>query len=77
MVMQNDNMRKGEFVVIVDGAVEHKKDSVISTEQEKLLQVLLKEVSIKTAVAMAVELTGLRKKIVYQAALMMSKDDDL
>ena len=77
LVMQNDNMRKGEFVVIVDGAVEHKKDSVISTEQEKLLQVLLKEVSIKTAVAMAVELTGLRKKIVYQAALMMSKDDDL
>ena len=77
LVTQNDNMRKGEFVVIVDGAVANKKDSVITTEQEKLLQVLLKEVSIKTAVAMAVELTGLRKKIVYQAALMMGKEDDL
>jgi len=34
----------------------------------------LKEVSIKTAVAMAVELTGVRKKILYQSALMMSKE---
>ena len=63
--------------MIVDGAVENKKDSVITAEQEKLLQVLLKEVSIKTAVAMAVELTGVRKKILYQSALMMGKEDDL
>ena len=74
LVMQNDNMRKGEFVVIVDGAVEKKRDSVITAEQEKLLQVLLKDVSIKTAVAMAVELTGVRKKILYQSALMMGKE---
>jgi 16S rRNA (cytidine1402-2'-O)-methyltransferase len=77
LVMQNDNMRKGEFVVIVDGAVENKRDSAITIEQEKLLQVLLKEVSIKTAVAMAVELTGVRKKILYQSALMMGKEDEL
>ncbi|MDD2658447.1 MAG: 16S rRNA (cytidine(1402)-2'-O)-methyltransferase [Methylococcales bacterium] len=69
LVAQNDNMRKGEFVVIVDGAVADKKKQIISAEQEKLLRVLLRECSIKSAVAMAVEITGVRKKLLYQAAL--------
>lgn len=71
LVEQNDNMRKGEFVVIVDGAVIDKKEQIITAEQEKLLRVLLRECSIKTAVAMAVEITGVRKKLLYQAALAM------
>ena len=74
LVEQNDNMRKGEFVVIVDGAVADKKEQIITAEQEKLLQVLLRECSIKTAVAMAVEITGVRKKLLYQAALAMNKE---
>jgi len=74
LVAQNDNMRKGEFVVIVDGAVADKKEHIISTEQEKLLRVLLRECSIKTAVAMAVEITGIRKKLLYQAALALDKE---
>lgn len=76
LVEQNDNMRKGEFVVIVDGAAPDKNEQVISAEQEKILRVLLAECSIKTAVAMAVEITGVRKKLLYQAALDMSKTKD-
>ena len=76
LVEQNDNMRKGEFVVIVDGAVVDKKEQMITPDQEKLLQVLLRECSIKTAVAMAVEITGVRKKLLYQAALEMDKAKD-
>ncbi|MDD1613635.1 MAG: 16S rRNA (cytidine(1402)-2'-O)-methyltransferase [Methylococcaceae bacterium] len=76
LVEQNDNMRKGEFVVIVDGAVADKKEQIITAEQEKLLKVLLRECSIKTAVAMAVEITGVRKKLLYQAALAMDKEKD-
>jgi 16S rRNA (cytidine1402-2'-O)-methyltransferase len=38
--------------------------------------VLLRECSIKTAVAMAVEITGVRKKLLYQAALAMDKEKD-
>ena len=76
LVEQNDNMRKGEFVVIVDGAVVDKKEQMITPDQEKLLQVLLRECSIKTAVAMAVEITGVRKKLLYQAALEMAKAKD-
>jgi 16S rRNA (cytidine1402-2'-O)-methyltransferase len=76
LVEQNDNMRKGEFVVIVDGAVADKKEQIITAGQEKLLRVLLRECSIKTAVAMAVEITGVRKKLLYQAALEMDKEKE-
>ena len=74
LVEQNDNMRKGEFVVIVDGAVVDKIDQILTAEQEKLLQVLLRECSIKTAVAMAVEITGIRKKLLYRAALAIDNE---
>jgi 16S rRNA (cytidine1402-2'-O)-methyltransferase len=74
MVSQNENMRKGEFVVIVDGAVVDKSEQLISPEQEKVLRILLRECSIKSAVAIAVEITGVRKKLLYQAALEIGKD---
>ena len=73
LVEQNANMQKGEFVVIVDGATIDKQQT-ITPEQQKILSILLKECSIKTAVAMAVEITGIRKKVLYQAALEMGKD---
>jgi 16S rRNA (cytidine1402-2'-O)-methyltransferase len=75
LVGHDANMRKGEFVVIVEGAAPDKKQPIITPEQQKILSVLLKECSIKTAVAMAVEITGVRKKVLYQAALDMGKGD--
>jgi 16S rRNA (cytidine1402-2'-O)-methyltransferase len=76
LVEQNNNMRKGEFVVIVDGAVADKNEQIITPEQKKILQVLLQECSIKTAVAMAVEITGVRKKLLYQVALIINKEKE-
>jgi 16S rRNA (cytidine1402-2'-O)-methyltransferase len=70
-------MRKGEFVVIVDGAVEDKKEQIVTPEQEKILNILLRECSIKTAVALAVEITGVRKKLLYQAALQLEKEKEI
>ena len=69
LVKNHDNMQKGEFVVLVEGAVVEKKIGLITEEQLRVLSVLLKECTIKTAVAMAVEITGARKKVLYQAAL--------
>jgi 16S rRNA (cytidine1402-2'-O)-methyltransferase len=71
LVAQDENMRKGEFVVIVDAAAENKHEAAISPEHEKILRILLKECTIKTAVGLAVEITGVRKKLLYQAALAM------
>lgn len=75
LVGQDENMRKGEFVVIVDGAEPEKKDQAITAEQERILKVLLAECPLKTAVALAVEITGGRKKVLYQAALAMAGHD--
>ncbi|MGR9035946.1 MAG: 16S rRNA (cytidine(1402)-2'-O)-methyltransferase [Gammaproteobacteria bacterium] len=72
-VEQDENMRKGEFVVIVDGAPPDKSEQAVSPEQLKVLSVLLRECSIKTAVAMAAEITGVRKNLLYQAALALAE----
>jgi len=71
-VKNNANMQKGEFVILVEGAVVEKKNATITEEQQRVLSVLLKECSIKSAVAMAVDITGARKKVLYQAALELS-----
>lgn len=73
LVEQDDNMRKGEFVVIVDGAEPEKKDQDLTDEQERVLKALLTACPVKTAVALAVEITGARKKALYQAALAMER----
>lgn len=74
LVTQDDNMRKGEFVVIVDGATKISKgDDALSAGQLKILAVLMRECSTKTAIKMAVEITGARKKLLYQAALGFEK----
>lgn len=75
LVANDDNMRKGEFVVIVSGAEAiDKSEQLLSDEQERILRVLLTECSIKTAVALAVDITGARKKSLYQAALVIAGD---
>ena len=73
-VQADENMRKGEFVVIVAGREIDTKEDDLSEEQQRILSLLLKECSIKTAVALAVEITGQRKKLLYQAALAMQDE---
>ena len=71
-VVNDDNMKKGEFVVIVSGATTADEQAQnITAEQQRVLAILLKGCPLKTAVALAVEITGARKKILYQAALGM------
>ncbi|MGZ4999480.1 MAG: 16S rRNA (cytidine(1402)-2'-O)-methyltransferase [Methylomonas sp.] len=69
LVKTDENMRKGEFVVIVAGHSSEKEDQGLGDEELRILKLLLKECSIKTAVALAVEITSQRKKLLYQAAL--------
>lgn len=74
LVEQDEYMQKGEFVVIVEGAAKiSKEDVLLSTGQKKILSLLMRECSTKTAVAIAVEITGARKKLLYQAALDLEK----
>ena len=75
LVTVDENMRKGEFVVIVTGADVKESKNDLSPEQIKTLTVLLQHCPLKTAVEMAVEITGGRKKLLYQAALALDKSD--
>jgi 16S rRNA (cytidine1402-2'-O)-methyltransferase len=70
-VQTDPNMRKGEFVVIVAGRKIDTEIQELSDEHMKILRLLLTECSIKTAVALATEITGQRKKTLYQTALQM------
>ncbi|MDD4914606.1 MAG: 16S rRNA (cytidine(1402)-2'-O)-methyltransferase [Methylococcales bacterium] len=70
-VSTDDNMRKGEFVVIVAGIRPATEEQTLGDEQRRILALLLKECSIKTAVALAADITGQRKKLLYQTALDM------
>ncbi|CCE25270.1 16S rRNA (cytidine(1402)-2'-O)-methyltransferase [Methylotuvimicrobium alcaliphilum] len=71
LVESDENMRKGEFVVIVEGAVIDKNNQALSAEHLSVLKILLNECSVKTAASLAAEITGAKKKVLYQAALEM------
>ncbi len=73
-VQSEANMQRGEFVVIVEGIKIDKKTQIINSEHTKLLQILLKECSIKTTASIAAKITGIRKKLLYQAALELRED---
>ncbi|ANG61944.1 16S rRNA (cytidine(1402)-2'-O)-methyltransferase [Marinobacterium aestuarii] len=65
---QDANQQKGEFVVLVQGAPAAAADDV-NVEAMRVLDVLLEELPIKQAAALAAKLTGLKKNFLYQAAL--------
>ena len=75
LIEQDSNMQRGEFVVMVSGITIEKKPDTLSEQQLKTLKILLTECSIKTAVKLAVEITGARKKLFYQAALKLSESN--
>lgn len=75
LMEQDSNMLRGEFVVIISGATIEKKPDTLTGQQLKTLKVLLTECSIKTAVALTVEITGARKKTLYQTALELSEPE--
>ena len=60
---------KGEFVVLVEGNSASEKNDTITLEHERILRILLKECSLKQAVRLCSEVTGVRKKSLYKRAL--------
>lgn len=73
-VQSDENMRKGEFVVVVAGTEQKQDQQQVSEQELHILRLLLQECSIKTAAALAAEITGQRKKLLYQAALAMQEN---
>lgn len=63
----DDNHRRGEFVLVVAGAPEVRNHG--GADYDGTLKVLLEELPLKQAVALAVKLTGGSRNVLYQRAL--------
>ncbi len=63
----DDNHRRGEFVLVVAGATEVQPED--EAQVERVLKILLGELPLKQAVALAVRLTGGNRSALYQRAL--------
>lgn len=67
------NQQKGEFVVLVAGAPEPEPQRV-DAEAERVLAVLLEELSVKQSAALAAKLTGTSRKRLYERALELRSE---
>ena len=66
---QNAYAEKGEFVIVVQGEGAQPVEQVLDEQTQQTLKILMSECSLKTAVDLATQITGVRKKLLYQAAL--------
>ena len=68
----DDNNRRGEFVVIVEGAPRG-VETVDDAEARRVIGVLLEELSTKQAAALGAKITGLKKNELYEMALRLAE----
>lgn len=68
-VAADSNQQRGECVVLVAGWQAPLGDDAVSAEAMRVLDLLLAEMPLKRAAALAAEITGVRKNLLYQVAL--------
>ncbi len=74
-VSADTNQRKGEIVLVVQGQTAKPASDEVNAEAERILKLLLNEVSTKKAAALTAKITGLRKNKLYQHALSLDSKD--
>ncbi len=72
-VASDSNQQRGECVVLVGGWSAPEGEEAISAEAQRVLDLLLAELPLKRAAALAAEITGVRKNLLYQVALEKQK----
>jgi 16S rRNA (cytidine1402-2'-O)-methyltransferase len=68
-VEADDNQQRGECVLIVGGWQAPDEDEAVDANARRVLHLLLAELPVKRAAAIASEITGVRKNLLYQLAL--------
>ncbi|RMT85213.1 16S rRNA (cytidine(1402)-2'-O)-methyltransferase [Pseudomonas viridiflava] len=68
-VESDSNQQRGECVVLVAGWTPPEDEDVIGAEARRILDLLLEEMPLKRAAALAAQITGVRKNLLYQVAL--------
>lgn len=72
-VAEDRNQRKGEMVLLVRGAPARAEQ--LDADSQRIMMILQQELSIKKASVLTSEITGVKKKILYQWALDNKPDD--
>lgn len=67
-IRSDSNQQRGECVLLISGYESPEKDS-LTPEAVRILNILLAEMPLKRAAALAAEITGERKNMLYQFAL--------
>lgn len=75
-MLADANQQKGEFVVLVESKPEQIDIDEAAIDTDKMLKILLKEVSVKTAAQMMADITGQKKKGFYQRALAIQEGEN-
>lgn len=70
---QSEVRRKGEFVVIIQSQLVADSSDESEAEALRVLTLLLGELPLKRAVALAAEITGIKKNHLYQQALALQQ----
>lgn len=73
-VKEDENRRKGEMVLIVEGF--QPDESALSAEALRTLELLRAELPLKKAAALAAEIHGVKKNALYRYALAQNDADD-
>lgn len=74
-VESDSNQQRGECVVLVAGWVAPEDEQAVSAEAMRVLDLLLAEMPLKRAAALAAEIAGVRKNVLYQVALEKQKGE--
>ena len=70
----NPNRSKGEFVLLLEGAPATSEDDA---EAERILDILLSDLPVSQAAALAARITGQKKNALYQRALQLKNPDGM
>jgi 16S rRNA (cytidine1402-2'-O)-methyltransferase len=72
---QSPELQKGEFVVLLSQPSQP-ESTRSAQDSERLIRILLNEMPLKKAVKLAVEITGLKKNVLYQQALDITRESN-
>lgn len=73
-VRRDENQSRGEIVVLIRGAPAA-EEGALDAEAERVLRILLAELAVKQAAALAARITGARKNLLYERALDLVRTD--
>jgi len=73
-VSRDQHQQLGEFVILIHGAPRAEREAV-DAEAERVLRLLLEELPVSQAAALAAKITGLKKNRLYEYALALKPGD--